>query len=346
MTIGRIIGNNKDMGSGFALATSHSGSTRVVLTANHVVDKREASSIQFTTMSGVRNPVERIVRDEELDVAVLYLGQDVPEGLAAGRATERATWQVETQPRSNDPKLTGTINAIRWRLGTQSGHEIYVLQLQVDQILDDYKGYSGSAVMLNSPSGGVIGILIEQLLSRFSRAIGQPQPATNVLYAIPIQDVLDRFDLQDVSTASIRMKLDARRVEEQLNKMQARAAGVSRSMEAITEQRNDGIIDAGRFMLLENNLSQKRSGVLQEATQLLEGLDKDFDSILLDAAANEQESILTERLSQESELMERLTMLAKQKGLARQFIMSLERQQGTLLFWIMEVGKQLAKLAK
>ena len=195
MTVGRILGNDKDMGSAFALATPNSGSTRVVLTANHVVGKHEAASLQFVTQAGRRIPVERVERDDDLDVAVLHLSEDVVEGLAVGRAVEGGSWQVESQPRDNDPKLTGTISATRRRLVTQSGHEIYVLQFQVDQILNDYKGYSGSPVVLKLPTEAVIGVLIEQLRSRLSVPTGQPKPATNVLYAIPIQDVLDRFDL-------------------------------------------------------------------------------------------------------------------------------------------------------
>jgi hypothetical protein len=345
MTIGRILGNKKDMGSGFALATSHSGFTRVVLTANHVVDNQEASALQFATLSGARMPVECVVRDEELDIAVLYLGEDVPGGLAKSQAVEEAGWKVLNQPRGNDPMLKGTIDATRWQVVSRSGNRIYVLQLKVYDQLGDYKGYSGSAVMLDSPAGGVIGILIGQLLSRLSGAIDQPKPATNVLYALPIQDVLDRFDLQGVPTASRSRISDVRKVEEQLNTLQARATALNSSLEDITEQRDNGIIDAGRFMLMERNLNRQRSDVLQEAAGILKDMDEDFDAILLDARASEQERTLAKRLAQESALMERLTQLARQKGLVRQVVASLERQQGTLLFWLMEVGKQLAKQA-
>lgn len=204
MTVGRILGNDKDMGSGFVLATPNSGFTRVALTANHVVRDQEAPSLQFVTQVGQRIPVKPVERDDDLDVAVLHLSEDVAEGLAVGYAVEGGSWRVETQPRGNDPMLTGTISATRRRLVTQSGHEIYVLQLQVDQILDDYKGYSGSPVVLKSPTDAVIGVLIEQLLSRLSVPKDQRKPATNVLYAIPIQDVIDRFHLTAVSAAPIK----------------------------------------------------------------------------------------------------------------------------------------------
>src|SRR5947208_855856 len=101
MTVGRILGNDKDMGSGFALATSHSRTTRVVLTARHVIGDQEPSSFQFLTEDKRMIPVERVERDDDLDIAVLHLSEDVAEGLAVGRAVEEGSWQVETQPRGN-----------------------------------------------------------------------------------------------------------------------------------------------------------------------------------------------------------------------------------------------------
>jgi tetratricopeptide (TPR) repeat protein len=134
----------------------------------------------------------------------LHLSEDVAEGLAVGRAVEGGSWQVETQPRPNDPKLYGTITDTHRRFVKQDGgHEVYVLQLDEKQNLGDYKGYSGSPVVLKSPTDAVIGVLIEQLRSRLSVPTSQPKPATNVLYAIPIQDVLDRFALLGVNQSSL-----------------------------------------------------------------------------------------------------------------------------------------------
>src|SRR6266702_2225698 len=106
MTVGRILATDIDKGSGFALATPHSRTTRVVLTAQHVVGDQEPSSLQFLTEDKRRIPVERVEGDDDLDIAVLHLGEDVAEGLAVSRAVEGAAWQVETQPLGNDPKLT------------------------------------------------------------------------------------------------------------------------------------------------------------------------------------------------------------------------------------------------
>ena len=202
MTVGRILENDIDKGSGFALATSPSRTTRVVLTAKHVVGNQEPSSLQFFTEDKRRIPVERVEWDNDLDVAILHLSEDVAKGLVVGRAVEGGSWQVETQPRPNDPKLYGTITDTHRRfIKRDGGHEIYVLQLYEKQNLGDYKGYSGSPVVLKSPTDVVIGVLIEQLRSRLSVPPSQPKPATNVLYAIPIQDVLDRFSITAVSAA-------------------------------------------------------------------------------------------------------------------------------------------------
>jgi hypothetical protein len=341
MTIGQILIKDKFKGSGFALAAPHSESTRVALTALHVIDNQETPSVRFLTQFGQSVPVEYVESDKDLDIALLHLGEDISGGLVVDRATEGMEWQVQTRPLSNDPKLTGTVTATRRQLEKSQGQNttISVLQLQVDQNLDSYKGYSGSPVVLKQPPGPVIGVLVEQLLSRLSVLTDQPRRATNVLYAVPIQDVLERFNLLDVPTASVTlfrgMKFDVRKVEEQLNKLQARTNAINRNLQAITEQRDNGIIDVGRFLLLENNLNRQRTEILQEATRVLEGLDEDFDGVLLSAAAGEQESTLMERLSQ----------IAVRKGLTRQLVASLERQQGTLLFWLMEVGKQLTKQA-
>jgi hypothetical protein len=195
MVVGRILADAKDRGSGFALAP------RVAVTANHVVRGRAAGSLHLALGDGRSVPVDRVEGDETLDVAVLHLGEEVPEVLAVGRAVAGADWRVEAQPRGNDPLLTGTIDTLRRRFINAEGHETEVMQLRVDQQVGDYEGYSGGAVMLQSPRGAVIGVLVEQLRWRLATPIGQPRPAANILYAIPIQHVLDRFGLAAVSVA-------------------------------------------------------------------------------------------------------------------------------------------------
>ncbi len=195
MTLGRILVNDEDEGSGFALATMLGEPSRVALTAYHVIRDAEASSLRFVTEAGRTVTVKCVERDEDLDVAVLHLGEDVPEGLAVGHAVKGANWEVKTGPLPNDPQLNGTIDALRRRITNDRGNVVEVMQLQEKHLLDEYEGYSGSPVELESPPGAVIGVLSEQVRSRFSDyTLGSPR-ASNVLYAIPMEDVLERFRL-------------------------------------------------------------------------------------------------------------------------------------------------------
>jgi hypothetical protein len=136
MTIGRVLARGRDKGSGFAIATGAGASSRVALTSAHVVRGRDASSIQFVTPTGRTIPVERIASDEDIDVAVLHLGQDV-DGFAVARARERLAWQVEARPRANDPRLTGTVSDTQRRFRKAEGPDILVLQLLVDQAIGE-----------------------------------------------------------------------------------------------------------------------------------------------------------------------------------------------------------------
>ena len=208
MTVGRILVRGKDEGSGFALATRTSRSSRVVLTAHHVLHGQDAPSVQFLLPTGHAIQVQSVDLDDDIDVAVLHLEDGVPEALAAARPQEGTAWQVAARPRANDPKLTGVVSDTQRRFNKTHGSEVRVVQLLVDQTVGEYEGYSGSPVMLRaaetaeggvSSSPPVLGVLIEQLRWRVPPRPGQPRPpASNVLYAIPIQDVLARFELDAV----------------------------------------------------------------------------------------------------------------------------------------------------
>src|SRR5215217_6191907 len=194
MAIGRICAKEEDKGSGFALAP------RIVVTADHVVCDEEASSLQFVIDDGRRFQVYRVERDEPLDVAVLHMAEDVPEVLSVGPAVEGLYWRVESQPLGSDPLLTGTIDAVDRRLVNKNGHEIRAVQLRVDQEVGDYGGYSGSAAALRSPYDDVVfGVLVEQMPLRVKKRPGERSlPAANVLWVVPILEVLERFGLTDL----------------------------------------------------------------------------------------------------------------------------------------------------
>lgn len=185
MAIGRVCSDGHDEGTGFALAP------RLAVTANHVA---RDGPLSFA-VGGRTIAVERVARDEGLDVAVLHLAEDAPATLAAGRAEPDARWRVEARPRDNDPVLTGSIAATRWRITNQRGHEVLAMQLSVDQLVGWHAGYSGGPVTSPPGAAAAVGVLVEQLLLRAPPAPGQAPAASNVLYAIPIEDVIGHFEL-------------------------------------------------------------------------------------------------------------------------------------------------------
>lgn len=166
---------------------------RVVITANHVVRGVDAREIAFQPPEGPAVAVERIDRDPDLDVAVLFLNADVVSWFVSAQARIGAEWQVTAQPVGNDPRLTGTVTDVARSVDNAAGTRVELLQLKVDQELGSYRGYSGSAVLSAGPAGGVIGVLVEQVPHRQGR--GQAQ-AGNVLYALPLDKVLTRFGLR------------------------------------------------------------------------------------------------------------------------------------------------------
>lgn len=199
MRAGRILAEGKDLGTGFALTS------RAIVTANHVIRNQEIARIRYRPIEALSLQIERIDQDESLDIAILFLNEDVPENmvLAIDEATEGDTYSVEAQPRSNDPVLSGAIDAARMPFKNEQGRDTHVMQLRVAQFLGDYEGYSGSPVTLQKLSHPVVGVLVEQLRWRIRPQLNQSRPpASNVLYAIPIKDVLDRFHLSGVRRAA------------------------------------------------------------------------------------------------------------------------------------------------
>ena len=112
--VGRVCSSGRDEGTGFTLAP------RLAVTANHVA---RDGALSFA-VGGRTIAVERVERAEALDVAVLRLAEDAPAALAVGDAQPDARWRVEARPRDNDPVLTGSITATRWRITNQGGHEV------------------------------------------------------------------------------------------------------------------------------------------------------------------------------------------------------------------------------
>lgn len=192
----------KDAGAGVALGP------RTVVTANHVLERRGDHRVEYHLAAGRVIPVEAETQaDESLDVAALRVAEDLGEWLPVTAAVEGGHWLVDSPPPGNDPALTGTISKVGLRMENARGMPLDVLQLRVDQQLGDYRGYSGSGV-LDRQRRGVVGLLVEQKHLRLPVQPGQRQPASNVLYAVPIRDVVERLGLT-VAARPRRLSVEA-----------------------------------------------------------------------------------------------------------------------------------------
>ncbi|MEV6303339.1 serine protease [Actinoplanes sp. NPDC051861] len=182
MADGRVLAGGRFVGCGFAITAN------AVVTANHVVRDRDADDLRFAG-----RPVSRVARDEQHDVAVLFLASDVTDFLLPARPARGGQWRVDAQPFDNDPGLSGTVTDVSRSVVNAEGVRLDLLQLRVDDRFGDFDGYSGSAVL----SGGrVIGVLVEQVPYHRNRP---SETASNVLYAVPIDQVLSRFGLRSAS---------------------------------------------------------------------------------------------------------------------------------------------------
>jgi hypothetical protein len=151
-----------------------------------------------------RSPVTRTDRDPVLDTAVLHLARDAPDVTPVVPKLETVSsgmpWRVDAQPRSDAVALTGTVTAVRRDWRNQAGEPTQIMQLLVEQSLGDYRGYSGSPVLLVAPPAA-IGVLVEQKALR-TAVLGEVR-AANVLLAAPIDRILARFDLTAVDVRLI-----------------------------------------------------------------------------------------------------------------------------------------------
>ena len=202
-------------GCGFLLAP------QLAVTANHVVRRKDGStespSETRLEIAGRRFGVARIDGDPQLDVATLHLVEEATGWLRTGTAEAGQHWTVHTQPAPTDPMLDGTVTATRRSFENRRGLPTVSHQLRVSQDLEDYGGYSGSPV--EGPPGVAIGVLVEQVRSRLGHALGEPIRAAAVLYATPIEEVIEHFSLQHQVTPAPQRGIDPRRSVERFEQL-------------------------------------------------------------------------------------------------------------------------------
>ncbi|MEU7614391.1 serine protease [Micromonospora sp. NPDC049204] len=207
MSDGRVLAGAKARGCGFLLTG------RMVLTAAHVVRDRRVDELAFVTETGHRYGVVDVRSAPEIDAAVLILAEPAPDPPVplGWHAAPGAAWRVTARPEPASVQLTGTVSAVDHRVRNARGHELGVLQLAVAEALGEYQGYSGAAVTVD---GAAVAVLVEQVRER-TTAPGVRR-ASNVLYAVPVGDVLDYLGLDRPVPAPSGWREDLRRLLDEL----------------------------------------------------------------------------------------------------------------------------------
>lgn len=181
------------LGAGFLLVGSY------VLTAHHCLgnDEPEIEDVEVEFENG-RVFLGRIHRRcPEADLALI----DVPK-FKAGPVIPRParpgvgeTWRSPYLPSGSPVFLSGVIDAVLASYKCVGGDFVEAMQLGCNQDLEDYHGYSGSPIESDDSNGNktLIGVLIEQHFKHYpaSRA---PRPASRVLFATTVTEVVKRFD--------------------------------------------------------------------------------------------------------------------------------------------------------
>ncbi|MBW3358979.1 hypothetical protein ACIF6H_21755 [Streptomyces microflavus] len=171
---------------------------RSVLTALHVVKGAPSDHIRFR--SGGRDLAVTAVREAAgHDIALLTLGEDCGPVAVLSTATQGERWSVPVPNQAAGAHLSGGISAVGRTDFTDSyGNTGRVHQLRVDEELKGFGGYSGSGVMVPGRGDAVVGILIEQQPEVLDRREAGGRVASNVLYAVPVEDALAAVGLADV----------------------------------------------------------------------------------------------------------------------------------------------------
>lgn len=102
----------------------------------------------------------------------------------------REAWANPYRPAENFPYLTGVVVEPSVPYVCADGASVTAIQLTCDETPGDYSGYSGSPIERGDDEDpALLGILLEQYPDRVT-----PQRATNVLFAVTMDDALRRFE--------------------------------------------------------------------------------------------------------------------------------------------------------
>jgi hypothetical protein len=179
-------------GAGFLLTR------RYVLTAAHCLRNKADEDDRVTVSRNADQAEGRVIEiNHRRDVALIQilgtLGWTVLP-VCIDRCIKGDRWLSPYRPATSQSELKGHVLTSPAEFRCQGGDLIEALELEVRQLIGQYRGYSGSPVERDGdddmPDGRpIVGMLIEQDLHRV-----RISEATNVLFAVTVQYAIDTFD--------------------------------------------------------------------------------------------------------------------------------------------------------
>jgi hypothetical protein len=184
--------DGKRLGAGFLLTRSY------ILTALHCLRKMNGDNedLDVTLATGERVCGRIYSRSQGADLALIYIPTNCPVNTPyLDRATTGDAWRSPYRPSKSDIYLDGKITDASMIYQCAAGEDIEAVQLECNQSVGDYSGYSGGPVERERSDGRstVIAILLEQYPDRRPGS-GEPERSSNVLFAASLAEAFRRFD--------------------------------------------------------------------------------------------------------------------------------------------------------
>jgi hypothetical protein len=124
-----------------------------------------------------------------------------------------------------------------------------------------------------------------------------------------------------------------------LDRLYSQAYANEQSLIEIDAQVDKGLFEPGRAVIMIGDQNQKRAEILLQVRAELEGLDENLDAILPVACASK-------RQGPDKEQIDQFEQIAATKGIPASIINTLKNKpQLDIIFWLIEIGKQLMKVS-
>ncbi|WP_326686495.1 serine protease [Streptomyces sp. NBC_01795] len=179
------------LGAGFLITPGF------VLTALHCLRglSSDEAALTLELPDGRRLPGRKCDAVKERGLALVTVEGAHGHRLAAAPRTDtprpKVAWNCRYRPPQETAHLSGRVTHAPIAHRCVEGGELEVMQLQVDQLLGSFAGYSGGPVEAGEQERGerpVVGILLEQQLNRQDPGAGR-----NVLFAATVRYAMEVF---------------------------------------------------------------------------------------------------------------------------------------------------------